>query len=399
MERSEHECGTSAARLAAGVGGHEAAGLAQTFLASRRLHELPDEVFQLGAVWSACDRCIAECDLAGAERLYRLLADFAASSDERVGGAFWRRAAAHYLGVLASVLARWDAAAEHFEDALRAGARAGATTEVHRTQLAYVRLLLGRGAPGDDVRAERLLAELIASLHLMRGGAAAGPPRHDARDQWPEDAAETARRPASNDPRRPEPSRYLFRREGDFWALAGGGRVSRLRRLRGFEYIAELLRHPFEQIYVVDLAALGVPADARLSVEEAAEHGLRVSAEADVAPALDRRARDDYRARWHELLIEEEAARRDNDTGRAARAQREIDMLTAQLTAVAGGNGGGRNGPTLKERARVNVRNCITAALRALHQRDETLWRHLSNSIKTGTFCCYGPDRPVVWEM
>jgi len=45
------------------------------------------------------------------------------------------------------------------------------------------------------------------------------------------------------------------------------------------------------------------------------------------------------------------------------------------------------------------VRNCITGGLRAIRQHDEVLWRHLANSIKTGTFCCYGPDRPVVWEM
>src|SRR5262249_50709511 len=136
----------------------------------------------------------------------------------------------------------------------------------------------------------------------------------------------------------------------------------------------------------------------RLSIDEAAEHGLRISAETDVVPALDRRARDDYRTRWRELLIEEAEARRDNDPGRAARAQREIEMLAAQLTAAAGG-GSGRSGASLKERARVNVRNCITAALRALRVHDEALWRHLSNSIKTGSFCCYAPDRPVVWEM
>ena len=66
--------------------------------------------------------------------------------------------------------------------------------------------------------------------------------------------------------------------------------------------------------------------------------------------------------------------------------------------AVAAG-GNGRSGASLKERARVNVRNCITAALRALRVHDESLWRHLSNSIKTGSFCCYGPDRPVAWDM
>src|SRR5262249_56119545 len=101
---------------------------------------------------------------------------------------------------------------------------------------------------------------------------------------------------------------------------------------------------------------------------------------------------------WGEGVGEEAEARSYNDPGRAARAQREIGMLAAQLTAVAVG-GSGRSGASLKERARVNVRNCITAALRALRAYDETLWRHLSNSIKTGSFCCYAPDRPVVWEM
>ena len=167
MERSEH-VGDAAAPAAA-------AALAQAFLASRRLHELPEEVFQLGVVWSACERCVAERDAAGAERLYRLLSGFAGGGDERAGGAFWWGAAAHYLGTLASVLARWDAAAAHFEEALRAGAAAGAVLEIRRTQLAYIRLLLARGAPGDDGKAEHLLAELIASLHLPR--AAPAPPR------------------------------------------------------------------------------------------------------------------------------------------------------------------------------------------------------------------------------
>jgi len=388
MERTELDRNATTATLA----------LADAFLASRRLDELPDEVFQLGAVWSACERCATERNAAAAARLYGLLAGFAGARACRHDGEFWWRTAAHYLGVLASALERWDAAALHFEDALHASATAGAALEVRRTQLAYVRLLLTRGAPGDDTKAERLLAEVIASLHLLRSGMAT-----DAADVGSTGVAHPAAvtPPAVTSPVAPPAagaSRYLFRREGDYWTLACDGRVSRLRSLRGFEYIAELLRHPYTPIYVVDLAGLGVPGDSRLSAEEAAEHGLRVSAEADVAPALDRRARDDYRARWRELLAEEAEARSYNDPGRAARAQREIDMLAAQLTAVAVG-GSGRSGASLKERARVNVRNCITAALRALRAYDETLWRHLSNSIKTGSFCCYAPDRPVVWEM
>jgi hypothetical protein len=36
---------------------------------------------------------------------------------------------------------------------------------------------------------------------------------------------------------------------------------------------------------------------------------------------------------------------------------------------------------------------------RAIHQHDEALWRHLSNSIRTGAFCTYAPEQPVEWEL
>jgi hypothetical protein len=375
--------------LANGSAAPAAVGPVQAFLASRRLHELPDEVFQLGVVWSACERCVAERDADGADRLYRLLASFAGGGAERAGGAFWCGAAAHYLGTLASMLARWEAAAAHFEDALRVGA-AGAPLDIRPTQLAYIRMLLARGAPGDDARAERLLAEFIAGLHLLSGSGAA----RRRRPSVPPFCQSAAR------PHRCRPRRAGTRSS----AKATTGRSSPTDGSRGCVVCAASSSLPSccavrEPIYVVDLAGLGVASEARLSVEEATEQGLRVSAESDALPALDRRARDDYRARWRELVVEEADARHDNDVGRAARIQHEIDMLAEQLAAVAGDDGCGRSGPSVKERARVNVRNCITKALRAVRQHDERLWRHLANSIKTGTFCCYAPDRPIVWDM
>ena len=396
MERPEQTralCATGAAE------GGEAMALADVFLATRRLHDLPDEVFQLGVVWDACERCLGERDAVAAERLYRLLAGFAGRHVDRAGSAFWRGAAARYLGALAGLLSRWDAAAAHFEDALRTAAASGSVLEVRHTQLAYARVLLARGAPGDGVRAERLLAAVIAGLHLVGAGAAPTPDPPAPHGSGDGDGRIGDHAAPQRSSARPPPSRYLFRREGDYWTLAREGKVTRLRSLRGFDYIAELLRHPYQQIYVIDLAASGVTTDRGLSVEEAMEHGLRISGEADVLPALDRRARDDYRARWHELRVEENEARRDNDPGRVVRVQHEIDMLADQLTAAVGRRGVGRSGASLKERARVNVRNCITAALRAVGAHDEALWRHLFNSIKTGSFCCYAPDRPVLWDM
>jgi non-specific serine/threonine protein kinase len=235
-------------------------------------------------------------------------------------------------------------------------------------------------ARGDQARAHRLLAEAIGS---WSGLCAAPPPSGPAPDPRAAGAS---------------PGHYVFRREGDYWAVAGEGRLARVRGRRGFDYVAELLRHPLQPIYVVDLAAVEIPDGRCFSLEEAAEQGLRVSGEVGLDEGLDRRARADYRGRWRELLAEEAEARRDNDVGRAARVRREIDMLASELATAPGGTGG-RRGPSFKERARVNVRNCITGALRTVRRHDETLWRHLINSIKTGTFCCYAPDRAVEWEL
>jgi hypothetical protein len=74
----------------------------------------------------------------------------------------------------------------------------------------------------------------------------------------------------------------------------------------------------------------------------------------------------------------------------------EIDVLAHELSTATRG---GRGIVSAQERARVNVRNCITAALRAIRRHDEPLWRHLANAIKTGTFCTYAPDRLVDWDL
>ena len=94
---------------------------AREFLAAHRLDRLPDAVRRFGDLCSACERCVADGDRAAAAALYAPLAAFAAGPGDGV----WSAAVAHYLGLLAASLARWEAAAAHFEDALRLAARGG----------------------------------------------------------------------------------------------------------------------------------------------------------------------------------------------------------------------------------------------------------------------------------
>jgi non-specific serine/threonine protein kinase len=324
-------------------------------------------VFRLGEVWVLCERCVAAGDAAAADGLYTLLAGFAARHGGDPAG-FWPGTASLYLGLLAATAGRVDVAAAHLEEASRAAASAGAAVALARTQLAYARVLVARGAAGDAARAERLLSDLLGSVQ----GAAAAPP-------------------AGLPPLRG----YVFRREGEYWTLASPGRLARVRGRRGFDYIAELLRRPHRGVYVVELMSPG--GTTALTSREVDAHGLHVVAAARSDSDLDRRARRDYRARWRELLADLDEAERDHDPGRAAAVQHELDMLARELTT--GRRAGGIGGASAQERARVNVRNCVSAALRAVRRHDEPLWRHLTNTIKTGTYCVYEPDRAIDWEL
>ncbi|MGH2600455.1 MAG: helix-turn-helix domain-containing protein, partial [Dehalococcoidia bacterium] len=72
-------------------------------------------------------------------------------------------AAAHYLGMLAATMERWDVAEAHFEDALAMHARMGARPLLAHTRREYAAMLLKRRAPGDAGRARGLIAAATAT--------------------------------------------------------------------------------------------------------------------------------------------------------------------------------------------------------------------------------------------
>jgi tetratricopeptide (TPR) repeat protein len=78
------------------------------------------------------------------------------------------------LGILASLLGRFDDAGRHFEEALLMNERMGARPWIAHTQKEHARMLLRRNAEGDRERAEKLLSRALATYHElgMQGDAA-----------------------------------------------------------------------------------------------------------------------------------------------------------------------------------------------------------------------------------
>jgi DNA-binding CsgD family transcriptional regulator len=76
-------------------------------------------------------------------------------------------AAAHYLGLLASVLGRLAEAARHFEAALGMQARLRARPFLARTQYTYATMLLERGRPPVLEPAAGLLEDALRAAHEL----------------------------------------------------------------------------------------------------------------------------------------------------------------------------------------------------------------------------------------
>jgi hypothetical protein len=171
----------------------------------------------------------------------------------------------------------------------------------------------------------------------------------------------------------------VLRRDGDVWLISYEGRSCRLRDAKGLHYLAVLLAQPSREVHVFDLVGTGVSA-------------TRTS------EALDARAKSDYRRRLAELEAENAEATEWGDSERADRARLEAEAISAQLAAAYGLGGRPRSGAGPTERARKAVANRIRDSLARIDDAHPSLGRHLRNSVHTGTFCSYQPERPTLWN-
>src|SRR6185295_19953946 len=120
--------------------------------------------------------------------------------------------------------------------------------------------------------------------------------------------------------------------------------IFRLKDAKGLRCIVQLLRHPTRDFHAIELDS-----DER--------RGTR--AQGDAGEMLDRQARTAYRQRLAVLYEALQEAQAFHDLGRAAQAQREIEIITEELAAAVGLGGRSRHAASSAERARVNVTRAI----------------------------------------
>src|SRR5437762_13519340 len=117
----------------------------------------------------------------------------------------------------------------------------------------------------------------------------------------------------------------------------------------------------------------------------------------DAGEWLDDKAKATYRRRLSELREEVEAAKSRGRIEQAEEAEREIEVLVAELARATGLGGRDRRAASAAERARQSVTRTLKSAVHKIAGHLPELGRHLARSIKTGTYCCYtpGPDLTI----
>lgn len=182
-----------------------------------------------------------------------------------------------------------------------------------------------------------------------------------------------------------------FRREGTIWTIAFDGSTVRMPHLKGLADIATLLANAGKDVHCLEMVAGGSGGNA----DDEAVHGT----EGDLGELVDDRARREYRARLADLESEIDESRRHNDPIREERAQDELAAIAEQLEAAYGLGGRPRRTGDPAERARTTVSWRIRSTLAKLDELHAPLARHLRNSIRTGVWCAYAPERPIAWEL
>jgi hypothetical protein len=277
----------------------------------------------------------------------------------------------HFLGLAAATMGDDQRAANHFDAALEHNRAMGARPALALTQLHYARLLARRD---EAARARSLLTEARTVFMEL------GMTTHTVRADEIATALETGRVAA-------EPSQgNMFRLDGAVWRVRFASRSALVDDSKGMRDIAHLLARPGHEIHVLDLVA----PEGRDRARDRPESGDEL---------LDAAARRAYKARIIELEDDLTEAERLADDERAATARSERDLLVDELARAMGLGGRSRRQTDRGERARQAVRARVRHALRRVQRVNPELARHLERSLRTGYFCCYQPEEPVVWEL
>jgi TolB-like protein len=175
-------------------------------------------------------------------------------------------------------------------------------------------------------------------------------------------------------------SSNIFRKGTGLWEMSFEGESVFLPDVKGYHDLATLLSQPEMEFHCSELMGQTVRQD-------------------DSAFVMDEKARASYKKKIEELLSEIEEASEMSDSGRVALLQEEYEKLVDHLSSNLGLGGKTRKLDSPVEKARSAVTWRIRSAIKKIEAGHPQLSKHLTKSVKTGTFCSYSPENQVDWTF
>jgi hypothetical protein len=306
-----------------------------------------------------------------------------------------------WLGILARVARRDAEALQQLAAARVRATRDGARPTLARIAVEEAGVLLRDGGAEARGRAEELVQSAAAcceEMNLVRVGEHVRALREQlARVTALAGAGAGAVAGAATD-------HATLSRTGDVWTVAYRGRTLLLNDGRGVRLLALLLERPGIEVHSLDLvAAIEGAAPTGPAVEHSGvqETGGRFGVQGSAGPALDAKAKGNYRSSIASLEAQLAKAETRRDEAAVRLLTGELQFVRRELGRAVGIGGRDRESGSHAERARVNVTRAIRAALKRLAVYDEQFGAELERSVRTGAFCMYEPDpmRPLRWTV
>jgi len=302
-----------------------------------------------------------------------------------------------WLGILARVARRDAEALEQLAAARVRATRDGARPTLARIAVEEAGVLLRDGGAAARERAEELVqgaARCCEEMNLVRVGERVRALREQLVSVTPLTGAVA----------KVATDHATLSRIGDVWTVAYRGRTLHLSDGRGVRLLALLFERPGTEVHSLDLvAAIKGAATTGPAVEHSGvqETGGRFGVQGSAGPALDARAKDDYRNSIAKLEAQLASAEARRDEAAVRRLAAELEFVRRELGRAVGIGGRDRASGSHAERARVNVTRAIRTVLKRLAVYDEQLGAELERSVRTGAFCMYEPDpmRPLWWTV
>ncbi|MEM8488976.1 MAG: hypothetical protein AAF564_25750 [Bacteroidota bacterium] len=172
----------------------------------------------------------------------------------------------------------------------------------------------------------------------------------------------------------------FIKKEANHWHVTYEGERITLKDSKGWKNITRLLTAPNESFHCLDLM------------------GITVHSEDKIA-AIDATSKRSYQARISQLQEQIEDATELGNIERVHVLTEEYEQVTDHLLSALGLAGKIREVGSPAEKARSAVTWRIRSAIKKITASHPKLGRHLSNSIQTGTYCSYTPERLTTWEL